>query len=82
MIIYRFEKWKEKKVRSLSSGLKNQISAHLFRPLGVAFPLTTSHTVENAILRNFLRFCLTSKYIETKLSYQKHIKFYEIHQKI
>ena len=28
-----------------------------------------------------MRFCLTTKHLETKLNYQKHIKFYEIHKK-
>ena len=27
-------------------------------------------------------FCMTSKHLETKLNYQKHIKFYEFHQKV
>ena len=33
------------------------------------------------MFKNLLRFCLTSKHFETKLNYQKHIKFYKIHQK-
>ena len=38
--------------------------------------------LKNAFIRIILRFCLTSKYLETKLKYQKHIKFYESHKKI
>ena len=37
--------------------------------------------LKNAMFRNLLRFCLTSKHLETKLNYQKHIKFYEFHPK-
>ena len=33
------------------------------------------------MFRNLLRFSLTSKHLETKLNYQKHIKFNEIYQK-
>ena len=34
-----------------------------------------------AMFRNLLPFCLTSNHLETKLNYQKHIKYYEIHLK-
>ena len=37
--------------------------------------------LNNAMFRNLLRFCLTSKHLENKLNYQKHINFYEIHPK-
>ena len=33
------------------------------------------------MLRNLLRFCLTSKHLEPRLNYLKHIKNFEIQKK-
>ena len=45
------------------------------------FHLEHLNKKKHAMFKNCLCFCLTSKHLETKLNYHKHIKFYEIHHK-
>ena len=46
MIFYRIDYWKQRQVHHLRSVLRQPISSHLCRYLGVGNPLATSHTVE------------------------------------